>query len=330
MNDLSLYDIYGYVISVKGNANKIFSAEYGWASVSKTDKIDLYVEPSGEKTNLPTKPAGCSKGIYLPFQSNENTLWYEEGVPIHTILMYCESLLFWKNKTFLHSGCVAKHGKAFIFAGTGNVGKTSIVLNLLSEGYEYLSDDWLIIGEGIAYPFPKLIHVFDYNLKSREVASAVLGSKRFFYKPYFKFVELARKNAPHRYLRYGFEVVKPMYCVNLKVINPKAEISSPSIISKIFYLERKNVSQMTFSEHFPPEELARRMAYVTLYERNYLVKEYNRYVTLKGTRSERMDTKLLHDQNILQDTFEKASIYKVTVPNDTDLSKANIPSLFNL
>lgn len=327
---MTLYNIHGFIISVTGPADKIFLKEYGWAIVNDANNVDLFVEPSKDKSDLPTKPAGCSKGMYLPFQNGEQTLWYEEGVPIHCVLMYCEALIHWSNKTFLHAGCVAKNGKAIIFTGTGNVGKTSIVLNLLNEGYEYLSDDWLIIGDGFAYPFPKLLHVFDYNLKNNTIATSVLGPKRYLYKPFFKIIELARKYSPHRYLRYGFETVKPMFSVDIKVINPRAKIASPSEISKIFYLERKNVPQVTTSNNISSEELARRMSHVTLYERNYLAKEYSMYVAVQGIRSQMMDNKLENNLKTMQNTFEKAPIFRTTIPIGFDLTKAKITSILNL
>jgi GTPase SAR1 family protein len=59
-----------------------------------------------------------------------------------------------------------KNEEAFIFTGGGGVGKTSLVSNFLRRSYEYLGDDWILLGkQGIAYPFPKTVHVFDYNLK---------------------------------------------------------------------------------------------------------------------------------------------------------------------
>ena len=185
-----IYDIHGFTFCVEGIANKMFLREYGWAKVNVAPKISLYVKPYKGEENLPTKPAGSLKGMYIPFKENEYVLWYEEGVPLNVLISYCEALMYWPDKTILHAGGVTKEGEALLFVGGGNVGKTSSVLNLLREGYEYLSDDWIVIDKNKAYPLPKTLHIFDYNLKNKEVAKSVLGIKRFLYKPFFKLLEV--------------------------------------------------------------------------------------------------------------------------------------------
>ena len=333
MKDLNLYSIHGFVIAVEGSANKIFLREYGWAKIdshSEDIKINLYVKPCKNIKDLPTKPAGSTKGMRIPFNENENILWYEEGVPLNVLLSYCEALIWWPDKTLLHAGAVVKDHRAFVFTGGGNVGKTSTVLNLLRKGYDYLSDDWLVIGDGVAYPMLKPIHVFDYNLKNKEIAKAVLGLKRFYYKPYFKFVEIAREYAPHRYLRFAFEVLKPVFHVELRKINPTVRVASPTCIKSIFYLERQKSKNIEIKRDITAEDLARRMAYVNLYEWNFFFKEYYKYAYLYGIRNRKIENKFQHDFSIMYRTFKKAELFRVIIPSKLDLTKVKVVSLFNL
>lgn len=331
VKDTRTYNIHGFVISVEGIANREFFKEYGWAITEENLNPNLIVRSCEIYEDLPTKPAGCKQGFYIPFGEGENVLLYQKGVPLNVLLSYCEGLFWWPDKSILHAGGVCKDDKAFVFTGCGNVGKTSIVLNLLKEGFEYLSDDWLIVDSEKAYPMPKTIHIFDYNLKDEEIANRVLGAKKFLYYPYFWFLECFRKHFPNRYVRYGLEVLKPVFYVNLNKINPNARIGSPTRIFKIFFLERSNlIDNIHFNEDVQVEELARRAMHVNLYEWDFIYKEYNKYRYLFGIKNERFEKKPYHEYNILYNTFKRNKITNVIIPSKMDLSKEDIVSLFNL
>lgn len=328
---MGFYDIHDFIVAVEGPADKIFSKEYSHFKVHVTPrKIDLFVKIYEGNEDLPTRPAGSLKGMRIPFADDENTLWYEKGTALEVLLSYCEALMWWPNKVILHTGGVAKNGNALIFTGSGNVGKTSIVLNLLKEGYEYLSDDWIVIGEGKAYPLPKLVHIFDYNLKNKEIARSVLGLKRFFYKPFFELIEAGRKYSPHRYVRYALEFLKPTFCVDLQKINPNAKVASPAFISKIFYLERQDVKDIHVTDDIGADDLARRMAYVNLYEWDFFFREYYKYVSHYGITSKKIENKFNHDFSLMQGTFENAKRYRVTIPIKLDLTSVKLDSKFGL
>lgn len=321
----NLYDIYDFVIAVDDSANEVFRKEYGYFRVYENrSKIDIYVTASEQDEIFPTKPAGSVKGFLLPFDEKDNILRYNRGVNLNVLLNYLEALLWWSDKAFLHAGAVSKKGEAFVFMGGGNVGKTSLVLNLVRRGYKYLSDDWLILSEGKAYPFPKKIRVFDYNLKDNEIAKSVLGWKRFYWKGIFKLRDLCQKVAPHRYVRFAFENVKPTFNVDIQKLHPIAEIGSPTSISKIFYLERWDRNYCDTHRNVDPVYLAKKMAYVNMYERNYLFKEYCKYAFKFGIRSEKIESRLHHDIKILCENFKNAQLSRVIVPQDLDLTKKDL------
>lgn len=333
MYDSIIYDIHGFLISVEGPANKIFLEEYGWAKVNKELKcidVDLEVKVYLGNSNLPTKPPGSFKGMLLPFREGEKTLWYEKGCPLLNLLRFCEAFMYWPDKALLHAGSVAKNGKAYVFTGGGNVGKTSIVLNLLRDGYEYLSDDWLLVGDGKAYSIPKPIHIFDYNLKSRDIARSALGLKRLYYTPLFKMLELGRKLAPHRYLRFAFETVKPMFRIDLRRINSRAKIADSADIVKVFYLERSDLNYVEVRDDMNAEELARRMAYVNMYEWFFFFREYYRYVYLYDVRNSRVEGRLEHDFNIFHNVFRKTKLKRVILPTSFNPVNVKVNSILDL
>ena len=329
---LNFYDIHDFVIAVDSYVNPIFLREYGWFKTAKksVNKVDLYVKVWRGNKILPTHRAGGLKGLLLPLNPHEDILWYNLGMDAATVLEYCEALMWWHDKTFLHAGAVSKNGGAFIFTGGGGVGKTSLVLNFLRRGYEYLGDDWILVGkQGVAYPFPKTVHMFDYNLKDETIARRVLGSKRYYYKILFGIFEIGERIAPNRYVRFLFQRFKPRFNVPIQNLCQKATISLPSPVSQVFFLERKNVKggRIEVSEEISPEEIAYRLAHVNLFERNYFFKEYHRYAYEFGVRNEKIEKRFDHDFGILLEAFKKTKICRVSIPKDLDLTSIDIQSL---
>jgi len=75
----------------------------------------------------------------------------------HLPLFY---LLEKQGYVILHGSAVAKNGKAYLFLGGNQVGKTTIALNLVyNHGFKLLSDDYLLIKKDILFAFPDKIRV---------------------------------------------------------------------------------------------------------------------------------------------------------------------------
>ena len=326
--ETKIYDIYGFIIVAEGPAISYFQKEFGRLESSRggVKDVDLYVKPTNKEA-LPTRAAGSLKGLYIPFAESENTLWYNPRESFYVLLSYCEALMRWDDKAFLHAGGVSKNGKALLFIGPGNVGKTSIVMNLLNKGYEYLSDDWLIIGSGKAYPFPKTIHIFDYNLKNKQVAKRVLGSKRIFYSLLFRLLGFGEKSAPHRYVRFAFQNLTPRFDIDIQTLYPDAKIGNISPISKVFYLERRATDDIEVEERIDVEQIAKRMAYVNLYERNYFFREYARYAYEYNVRNYQIENQSKHDFEVIYNTLKHAPLVRVLVPEKADFTTGDLSFL---
>ena len=322
---MEYYDIHSFKIEVNGPVLGLFRQEYGWARVQKEpDNTDLSVKQYHGSKNLPTKPAGCRQGMLIPFGEERNTLWYKPHVPLNVVLSFAEALLWWPDKTLLHAGGVVRDGKAYVFTGTGNVGKTSAVLNLLGKGYEYLSDDWLVVGSQRAYPLPKTLHVFDYNLRDKEIANAVLGWRAPIYRLLFGLLNIARKYGPHRYIRYAAEAAKPVFNVDITTICQSARVAAPSLIQGVYFLERKRVDKIEIHDGLSADELAHRMAYISLYEWHFFVREYFKYVGRFGLHDSRVENKLDHDYRIMKSLFGNVPLYRVTIPVGMNLTQNGV------
>ncbi|MCX7998340.1 MAG: hypothetical protein N3A69_05225 [Leptospiraceae bacterium] len=72
---------------------------------------------------------------------------------------------FHKKSILLHSGAVAKDGNGYLLSGRGGSFKTSIVMDLVRKGYEYLGDDRVIIETERIYSFPTHLPIFNFLLE---------------------------------------------------------------------------------------------------------------------------------------------------------------------
>jgi hypothetical protein len=326
----SYYNIYGYVIAVEGKVDALFAKEFQYFKANNVSKIDLRIKVNSAGRELPTRPfIGSSAGIYLPFSMDEDTLYYDENLPsLDIVLAYAQGFLWWPDKTILHAGAVEKNDKAFVFSGTGNVGKTSIVLNLINTGdFNYLADDWLIIDKEKAYPFPKLIHIFDYNLKNKEIAKKMFGRKSIYYRILFNLIDLCWKYAPHRYFRFILDAFKPKFSVPFTKFSSNFRLGTTSKVNKLFFLERGNVDRIVIKNDITPEEFARRLSYVNMHEWNFFFNEYYRYVSQYNAESQIIEKRFKHDYEIMLNLSRNAELYRMVIPKGIDITRIDLMSI---
>jgi hypothetical protein len=78
--------------------------------------------------------------------------------------------------SFLHAGAVAKE-KGVLFFGPSNIGKTSIVLEMVKRGWEFLGDDMIIIDQrNHAFAYPKTIKLEGQNISTHPYLYKPLSS----------------------------------------------------------------------------------------------------------------------------------------------------------
>ena len=69
-----------------------------------------------------------------------------------------------KGYTAVHSSGVAKDSRAYVFAGQGAAGKTTIALKLLERGFRLLGDHFIILNNATALSFLSPLHLMNFNL----------------------------------------------------------------------------------------------------------------------------------------------------------------------
>ncbi len=100
--------------------------------------------------------------------------------------------------TFVHGAGLARDGKGVLVIGHSGVGKTSLALEMVSDGYSFFGDDLVILSrEGEMLSFPKRIKLEGWNITERpEVLSKIkekMGTKE---KLFFKMFRSYFKDSP--------------------------------------------------------------------------------------------------------------------------------------
>ena len=312
---LTYYDIYGFVIAVDKDMKKAFDLEYWRFKTDKVKKADLYIIKT-DKKDLPIKLRLDKIGIYIPFDKKEKTVYYEEGIQADWVLYSIEPLIRWKDKCFLHCGAVEKDRGAILFPAEGGVGKTTMAMFLTGRGYNYLSDDWLIIGDdGKAYPFYKTVHVFDYNLKDKEIAKKVLGRKAVFVKFRIFSLNLLQTLMPHRFVRIFAERFMPIFSIDIQKLHPNAKLGKVSKIRKIYWLKKDKKTDKPYLVKSNYKKVTEKMPYITALETNHFYKNYLEWV-YKNQSNEEIESRTEKDRKIMEKAFKNSEVYELFVPDN--------------
>ena len=86
-----------------------------------------------------------------------------------------------KGCSIVHGSGVSKDGKAYIFAGQGASGKSTIALNLIERGFKLLGDHFVILNNGYVMSFPTALHIMGFNITPFIKENMSLKHKAFFY-----------------------------------------------------------------------------------------------------------------------------------------------------
>lgn len=87
------------------------------------------------------------------------------GLFTHILLMpIIELQLLKMNYLFPHAGAVSKDGRAYLLSGRGAAFKTSLVMNLVRNGYGYMGDERVVVGPKSILSFPTHIKIFSFYL----------------------------------------------------------------------------------------------------------------------------------------------------------------------
>jgi len=111
--------------------------------------------------------------IYYEFPWRRRLQWPWPLIPDHLVGMHLvqpmiEFLLSRQNICFLHAGAAARDGKALLLPGRGSTLKTTALMHLMREGWDFLADDLVALQPATdsdparLLTYPTAIGFFDY------------------------------------------------------------------------------------------------------------------------------------------------------------------------
>lgn len=136
-------------------------------------------------------------------------------------------LMLLKGYSLIHAAGVTKNGQAYIFPARGSAGKTTLALNLVNKGYEYLGDDYVILHKNSVLSYGSSLHFFSYHLK---ILDKIFGEH---------LSAGQRLSIKMRNLVYKVTGKRLLYRIKIKDLIPEAEMKKDSSIKSLIFLIRK-------------------------------------------------------------------------------------------
>ncbi|MCY4333423.1 MAG: hypothetical protein OXC60_01950 [Litoreibacter sp.] len=199
----------------KRRFKKLFTFEFALVGLG-TDDVHIYF-----KDHPVSRLYVTAVGVFLQAQVLEPAMY----------LSFLQQDIF-----FMHSAGVAKDGKAYLFPAYGGTGKTTTSMGLLTKGYGFLGDDLIIVDpkDGMAFPYPRPLHVFTYNIRNLQGAQVPL---RLTSVVYFKNV-----------LRFFLETfLRTEFLISTRVhadeILKDFEFSAPARLHNIIFLKKEGAHE---------------------------------------------------------------------------------------
>ena len=69
-----------------------------------------------------------------------------------------------KGSPVVHGSAVSKDGRAYVFAGRGASGKSTIAISLIEKGFKLVSDHFVVLSDGDVLRLAAPFHLMDFNL----------------------------------------------------------------------------------------------------------------------------------------------------------------------
>lgn len=113
-------------------------------------QADVNMSPEGWTVRVSGRSPVVAEGFLAAIRTLNHEL-------LHGLMLRCQNLFY------VHAGVVAIDGEALILPGLSRAGKSTLVLALLQQGAEFLSDELLVFDPDnrVLLPFPRAVKVRD-------------------------------------------------------------------------------------------------------------------------------------------------------------------------
>lgn len=162
---------------------------------------------------------------------------------------------------------------------------------------------------------------------NKSIGKNILGNMRYPYLATVKTLDYIEEANINRNINFIIQAIRGKMRIDAPPhkLGDGIRIGEPSRIKNVYYLQRRNVEHPIKSE-MDITELARRMAFVTQYDRcNKFFEQYYKYAFEQNIENERIENRLQNDRVIFEEAFADANTKKITLPHHTNLAKADNP-----
>jgi len=285
------------------------------------DKERFYLhDHAGSLVAFPYETLGNSVG-YVECEKDLDLDLFHWGV-MRPIIMFN---LLSRDSALVHSSSLFHRGIGVLLPAWGFAGKTNLLLRFLKDGAEYISDDWTIVTkDGLMLSFPTSINVLGYNLAEFPELSAYgdwnARVRNFLYKRLAtSFWWLQRSGV--KFGKWEKRIKSEIWNLNKKIripyerMFPKGHVRDKCPIDQVFMLAPSNIDRIRI-EDTKPENVARKMAYCLLYERDIVADHYNMFrFAFPERRNSLVEDKEI-EERIMYEAFRKAELHILFTPRD--------------
>ncbi len=139
------------------HSSNLQSLAQTWSAQIKRSKVKDSGAPEASATSKRVSPGRASIINNQSLRGHPNPISYAGQIVLRDLFNAIEDFLVF------HAGVVERNGGAVILAGPPGVGKTTLVFELLKDGYGFFSDDYCPVHKVTrrVYPFPRSVWVAD-------------------------------------------------------------------------------------------------------------------------------------------------------------------------
>jgi len=192
-----------------------------------------------------------SNGFFSPRQKKKE-LFFDKNFAFAGMQLLLENIirdiLTEEGFHMVHCSCLEKDGKIFFFPAFYNTGKTTMILHMLDNGYNFLADDRVLVHEsGVVHHYAIPINLLSYNLKKypgvvkEKWYKRISGSISNTAKPFLKKPTFINEAA----LFVLQEKFDSRFALNFKEVFPSSSLIMRGKPKAVYFLTRQKERRFT-------------------------------------------------------------------------------------
>jgi len=163
---------------------------------------------------------------------------------LYAILNFCiRHMLAMKKCLLCHGAVIEYKGKGLLIAGHRGTGKTQLLLTLLRQGFNCLSDDKFILQNGYAYSMQNFVKFKNYHINTLSSINAPLPKQlkgRMLNSLRDKTRSIIINHVPRAFIPSANKIFNPTYTLPFNAFSPKSKSLDSIQLNKTMFLVNGN------------------------------------------------------------------------------------------